>query len=227
MPERSEMTTRKALIVGATGLIGGYCLQTLFDDPIYSEVTALTRKTLLVGHRKLKEAITPFDKSLERTVATVNAQDIYCCLGTTIKKAGSQDAFKKVDFSLVVRIAELMKKQGAEQFIVISAIGASKDSKVFYSRIKGEMEEALKGLSYQCLRIIRPSLLLGPRKEFRFGERISIMMSPFWKLFLFGSLKKYRPIQAEHVARFMVKVAHEQPVSGIHVYDSDMISNNT
>ena len=220
------MTTRKALIVGATGLVGGYCLQTLLNDPGYSEVTALVRKTLLVKHRKLKEAITPFDKFLERTLSTINAQDIYCCLGTTIKKAGSQEAFKNVDFSLVVRIAALMKKRGAEQFIVISAIGANKDSKVFYSRTKGEMEEALKGLNYPCLRIIRPSLLLGPRKEFRFGERISTMMSPFWKLFLFGSLKKYRPIKAEYVARFMVKVAHEQPVSGIHIYESDMISNN-
>ncbi len=221
------MTTRKALIVGATGLVGGYCLQTLLNDPSYSEVTALVRKTLLVKHRKLKEAITPFDKSLERTLSTINAQDIYCCLGTTIKKAGSQEAFKKVDFSLVVKIAALMKKQGAEQFIVISAIGASKDSKVFYSRTKGEMEEALKGLEYPCLRIVRPSLLLGPRKEFRFGERMSIIMSPFWKLCLVGSLKKYKPVQAESVARFMVKVAKSQPISGIHIYESDMISNNT
>ena len=227
MPERSEMTTRTALILGATGLVGGYCLQALLDDPDYSGVTALTRKTLLVKHRKLKEAITPFDKFLERTLSTINAKDIYCCLGTTIKKAGSQEAFKNVDFSLVVKIAALMKKQGSEQFVVISAIGASKDSKVFYSKTKGEMEEALKGLDYPCLRIIRPSLLLGPRKEFRFGERMSIITSPFWQMFLVGSLKKYKPVQAESVARFMVKVAKSQPISGVHIYESDMISNNS
>ena len=89
------------------------------------------------------------------------------------------------------------------------------------------MEEALKGLDYPCLRIIRPSLLLGPRKEFRFGERMSIITSPFWQMFLVGSLKKYKPVQAESVARFMVKVAKSQPISGVHIYESDMISNNS
>ena len=104
--------------------------------PHYSEVIALVRKPLLKTHRKLKTVITTFD-NLESELSNIHADDVYCCLGTTIKKAGSQEAFKKVDHTLVVTVAELMKKQGAEQFLVISAMGANKDSKVFYNRVKG------------------------------------------------------------------------------------------
>jgi uncharacterized protein YbjT (DUF2867 family) len=216
------MIHRKALIVGSTGLVGGYTLKFLFKDPSYSEVTALVRKPLLERHRKLKEVITDFT-NLEKTLSSATANDVYCCLGTTIKKAGSPENFSKVDFSLVVDVARVMKERGAEQFIAVSAMGANSTSKVFYNRIKGETEEALKRLDFPCLRIIRPSLLLGHREEFRFGEKVAILMSPFWKLFLVGSLKNYSPVDAEAVARFMVKVAHDQPVLGTHIYENDQI----
>jgi uncharacterized protein YbjT (DUF2867 family) len=216
------MTTRKALIVGATGLIGGFCLQALLDDDHYSEVIAIVRKPLLKTHRKFKTVVTTFE-NLESELSSIQVDDVYCCLGTTIKKAGSQEAFKKVDHTLVVTVAELMKKQGAEQFLVISAMGADKDSKVFYNRVKGEMEAALQKMGYPCLRIIRPSLLLGPRKEFRLGEKIGVLLIPLLKPFLLGALKKYRPVEAEKVAQFMVKVASEEPVAGVHVYESNVI----
>lgn len=216
------MTSRKALIVGATGLIGGYCLETLCDATNYSEVTALVRKPLLKTHRKLKTVVAKFDR-LQHELSKIQADDVYCCLGSTIKKAGSQEAFKKIDFSLVVTIAELMRKQGAEQFLVISSMGANKDSKVFYNRVKGEMESALQELNYPCLRIIRPALLLGDREEFRLGEKIAILLTPVLKPLMFGSLKEYRPVQAESVAKFMVGIAHEEPVSGVHIYESNMI----
>ena len=216
------MTTRKALIVGATGLIGRYCLQALLDDPTYSKIIALVRKPLLKTHRKLKTVITKFS-NLESDLSNTKADDVYCCLGTTIKKAGSQEAFKLVDNTLVVTVAELMKKQGAEQFLVISAMGANKDSKVFYNQTKGEMEAALQELEYPCLRIIRPSLLLGPREEFRLGEKIAVILTPLLKLILMGALKKYRPVEAEKVAGFMVKMAHEEPIAGVSVYESNVI----
>lgn len=216
------MVTRKALIVGATGLIGGYCLQALLGDPKYGEVTALARKPLPTSHPKLRTIHAQFD-NLEHALAGIEAHDVFCCIGTTIKKAGSQEAFKKVDFTLVLTIAELMRAQGAEQFLVISSMGADKKSKVFYSRVKGEMESALKHVGYPCLRIVRPSLLLGPRKEFRLGEKIGILLAPVLQPFLQGPLKKYRPVQAASVARFMVKVAHETTVSKVNVYESDMI----
>ncbi len=213
------MIPRKALVVGATGLVGSHLLRNIFNNPAYSEVTSLVRKRSLITHRKLKEVITDFN-NLEKTLSTITANDVFCCLGTTIKKAGSQKAFRKVDFSLVVDVAKVMKKQGAEQFIVISAMGANSNSKVFYNRIKVEMEEAVQEIGYKCVRIIRPSLLLGQREEFRLGERIGILMSPLWQLLLVGSLKKYRPVEAEAVARFMVKVAHEEPAVGVHVYEN-------
>ncbi len=216
------MTTRKALIVGATGLIGGFCLQALLDDDHCSEVIALVRKPLSKTHHKLKTIITQFD-DLGSDLSDIHPDDIYCCLGTTIKKAGSQEAFKKVDHTLVVIVAELMKKQGAKQFLVISAMGANKDSKVFYNRVKGEMETALQKLGYPCLRIIRPSLLLGPRDEFRLGEKAAVMLIPLLNPFLLGSLKKYRPVEAEKVAQFMVKVARDEPSVGVHVYESNVI----
>lgn len=216
------MATRKALIVGATGLIGGFCLQALLDDSNYSEVIALARKPIPTTHRKLKTVVATFD-DLEPDISKIHADDVYCCLGTTIKKAGSQDAFKKIDLTLVVTVAELMKKQGAKQVLVISALGADKNSKVFYNRIKGEMESALEDLGYPCLRIIRPSLLLGTREEFRLGEKIGVLLTPVLKPFLLGSLKKYRPVEAESVARFMVKIGSEELTLGVHIYESNMI----
>lgn len=220
------MNTRKALIVGATGLIGGHCLRALCDNPNYSEVIALVRKPILKTQRKLKAVVTKFNKNLENDLSKVKADDVFCCLGTTIKKAGSQKAFQAVDLYLVIAIADIMRKQGAEQFVVISAMGADRNSKIFYNRTKGKMEEDLKEISYPCLRIVRPSLLLGSRDEFRFGEKIGIMLTPVIKPFLIGSLKKYAPVKAESVAHFMVSVAMEQPSSGVHVYESDQIVDN-
>ena len=219
------MNTRKALIVGATGLVGGFCLQALCDNPNYSEVTALVRKPILKTHRKLKVITSSFE-NLQNDLSDIQAHDVYCCLGTTIKKAESQEAFKKIDHTLVVSVAELMRKQGSEQFVIISAMGADSKSKVFYNRTKGEMEEDLKGVGYPCLRIIRPSLLLGQREEFRLAEKIGIILAPIIKPFLIGSLKKYSPIDAKAVARFMVNSALESPVSGVYVYESDMIDQN-
>lgn len=217
--DKSEKT---ALVVGASGLIGGYCLDVLCKDPSYSEIIALVRKPILKTHRKLKIIINKFD-NLEDELSKIKADDVYCCLGTTIKKAGSQEEFKKIDFSLVVSIAELMRKQGAQQFLVISSIGADSNSKIFYNRVKAEMELALKALEYPHLRVIRPSLLLGTRNEFRLGERLGVLLSPVFSPLMVGSLKKYRPVHAEKVAQFMVRAAHGEQTSMVSVYESDQI----
>jgi uncharacterized protein YbjT (DUF2867 family) len=220
--ETEKSNTRKALILGATGLIGGYCLENLLKDSEYSEVTALARKPLLKTHRKLKAVITQFS-NLEAQLASVKVDDVFCCLGTTIKKAGSQEAFKQVDSTLVVTIAELMRKRGSEQFLVVSAMGANTNSKVFYNQVKGGMEQSLQDLDFPCLRIIRPSLLLGPRQEFRFGEKIGAIVSPILSPLLFGPMKKYRPVEAETVAKFMVAIANKQPRLGNYIYESDVL----
>jgi uncharacterized protein YbjT (DUF2867 family) len=215
------MTTRKALLAGATGLTGGYVLQALLDTPIYAEVIALVRKPLLKTHRKLREVSTNF-KNLDQISSQLHADDVFCCLGTTIKKAGSQNAFRAIDYSLVIMIAEMMKMKGAEKFIVISAMGADIASKVFYNRVKGEMEETLKEIDYPCLCIVRPSLLLGPRQEFRLGEKIGVLLAPMLKPLMLGPLEKYRPVQAEAVGEFMVRVAQEENY-GVKIYESNQI----
>lgn len=214
---------RKALIVGASGLIGRYCLQELLDEPTYSEVTAVVRKPLLTTHRKLKVVVTDF-KDIKKIVVPLFAHDVFCCIGTTIKKAGSQQAFSEIDFSLVVAVAESMKERGAEQFLTISSLGADKNSHFFYSRTKGEMEEALINTGYNCLRIFRPSLLLGSREEFRLGEKVGILFTPLLKPILRGSLRKYAPVEAKVVAQFMVMSAQQEPITGVHVYESNRIS---
>lgn len=218
------MNPKKALLVGATGLIGNHVLQSLLHDPRYTEIAILVRNRFLQTHRKLKVIETDFF-DLEGALHNVSVDYVFCCLGTTIKKAGSQDAFRAVDYSLVVKLAEIMKENGADQFLVISAMGANSSSKIFYNRVKGEMEEEVKSIGYQSVKILRPSLLLGHRKEFRLAERIGVWLSPLIKLFLVGSLKTYAPIEAEKVARFMIQVSIEG-MDGVQVYESKEISKS-
>lgn len=214
--------SRKALIVGATGLTGGYCVESLLENPNYSEVIAIGRKPLSRSHQKLKTVVTTFGH-LERDLHDIEVDDVFCCLGTTMNKAGSREAFKKVDFSLVLKVAEVMRRQGAQQFLVISSLGADIQSKIFYNRVKGEMEQAVQELRYPSLHILRPSLLLGPREEFRLGEQLAVLLTPLLNLLLIGPLKKYRPVQAKSVARFMVKAALEKTDTGVHIYESEVM----
>jgi len=216
------MKNRVAVLVGASGLIGGHCLQALLAEPAYVEVIALVRKPILTTHRKLRVIVTDFT-DLASILASISGHDVFCCAGTTIKKAGSQKAFREVDYTLVVTVAELMKNLGTEQFLVISSMGADKNSRLFYSRTKGEVEDALSQVGFDCLRIIRPSLLLGDRGEFRFAERLGALLTPLLKPFMVGGMKKYVPVEAGAVGRFMVKAALDEPTSGVHVYESDII----
>ncbi len=220
--DKNVRSGQKALIIGATGLVGRYCLEGLLETPQYSEVIALVRKPCNLDHPKLREVLTDF-QNIGDLLSTVEVNDVFCCLGTTIKKAGSRESFRKIDFELVVNIAEIMRQLGAQQFLVISAMGANKESKIFYNQVKGEMEEAVQMLRYPCLRIIRPSLLLGAREEFRLGEEIGVILAHLLKHILIGGMKKYRPVEAQSVAAFMVKIACEIPHSGVHIYESEVL----
>ena len=220
--DKNVRSCKKALIIGATGLVGCYCLEGLLASSRYNEVIALVRKSCNLDHPKLREVVTDF-QNIGDLLSTVVVDDVFCCLGTTIKKAGSKESFRKIDFELVVNIAEIMRNLGAQQFLVISAMGANKESKIFYNQVKGEMEEALQMLEYPCLRIIRPSLLLGPREEFRLGEKIGIILTPLLNYILLGGMKLYRPVEAQTVAGFMVNIVSEGPHSGVHIYESDAL----
>jgi len=213
---------KKALIIGATGFVGENALKTLLQSNIYKEVIALVRTPLEYQHKKLKEVIINFDH-LDEYQSLFAVDDIYCCLGTTIKKAKTQENMKKIDVDYPVKCATLGKKMGAKQFIVISAIGANSNSAIFYSRIKGMLEENLAALSFDALLILQPSLLLGERDEFRFGEKISSIIFPLLHPLLVGPLKKYKGIHAEKVAAVMYKIA-QMNKKGVLIIPSDKIA---
>jgi uncharacterized protein YbjT (DUF2867 family) len=152
----------------------------------------------------------------------MRVSEVFCCLGTTIKKAGSQAAFRKVDFEYPVEIAKLAAQNNAEQFLLVTALGANPESAIFYSRVKGEVEIAVQRLPYRAIHIFRPSLLLGNRAETRLNEKIGAVAMKTFSFLMFGALQKYRPIAASAVAAAMIKAAKRgQP--GVHIHESDKI----
>ena len=215
------MSQRTALLVGATGLVGGHCLQYLLQAEEYEKLIILVRRPLLMDHPKLEEHVVDFDK-LDQHAHIMRANDVFCCLGTTIKAAGSQQEFKKVDFTYTVQTCAIAVKNGADQLLVVTSLGANPRSKIFYNRIKGETEEALSKLPCEAVHFFRPSLLLGDRKESRPIKNTGISVIKGLSLLMAGPLKKYKPIDANVVAHSMVLVAQETR-SGVNVYESDRI----
>lgn len=216
------MTGRTALIVGASGLVGGHCLALLLDDDAYGEVIALGRRNLPVEHAKLRQHVVDFD-NLHSQKHLVRADDVFCCLGTTIKIAGSKEAFRKVDFAYPSETARLAAENGARQFLIVTALGADARSFIFYNRVKGETEAAVSRLPFQSMHIFRPSLLLGERAAPRVGEQIAEKAFKLFSFILAGRLAKYRPIHARTVAASMLRRAKEQR-PGIHIVESDLIA---
>lgn len=214
---------KKALVLGATGLVGQSLVSKLLQNKAYSEVTIFIRKDLPIEHPKLNKVIVDFD-TLQNWKEEFSVDDVFCCLGTTIKKAGSQEAFRKVDFEYPVQAAFLAKEQGVKQYLVISSTGAGSDSPFFYSRVKGELEEKLKAVHFQSLHIFRPSLLLGNRSEFRFGEKVAEYLSAALPFLYAGKMKKYKPIPADLVAEGMITAAVRNE-SGIQVHESQDVFN--
>jgi uncharacterized protein YbjT (DUF2867 family) len=168
---------RRALVAGPTGLVGRELVQRLLDDPDIIEVVAVTRRSLAIPHPKLTEALVDFEHLQD--IAAPAVDDYYCCLGTTIRQAGSQEAFREVDLVYPVALAHVALAAGATRCYVVSAMGADPASRVFYSRVKGELEAELARLPFQTLVVLRPSLLSGDRHEFRAGERVALaVMQP-------------------------------------------------
>src|SRR5216110_974340 len=217
--------SRSALVAGATGLIGSHVLQLLLADNEWSRVVTVGRRPVPGLHQKLQQRVLDLGE-LETVSDLTHVDDVFCCLGTTIKQAGSQPAFRLVDHAFVVGLARAGLRAGATQFLLVSAIGADRKSRVFYSRVKGETEAAIRALPYRGIQIFRPSLLLGERPEFRLGERIAMLGAPVLPALLFGRLRRYRPIHAATVARAMVAIAQEVP-RGPNVFEYDAMRAST
>jgi uncharacterized protein YbjT (DUF2867 family) len=209
-------TNKTALIIGATGLVGNLLTHQLVDSPIYEKVKVLVRKSLPWQHPRLQEVQFDFDHP---NGLVTQADDIFCCLGTTIKKAGSQEAFKKVDYQYPLDIARLGLANGASQFAIVTAMGADSKSMFFYNRVKGDVERDLATLNFPSLLIFRPSLLMGSRRQEdsrlaeRVAERVMGLLNPLIP-------DKYKGIQAAKVANAMLTTA-QQGLAGRHVFESD------
>ncbi len=216
------MSGKTALIAGASGLVGSHVLNLLAEDDVFSRIKLITRKPLAVNLEKVSEIIVDFD-SLNQFSQRLAADVVFCCLGTTIKTAGSQEKFRKVDFTFCLELAKAAKAQGAKQFILISSLGADDKSSNFYLRTKGEIESAISALNFDSFCILRPSMLLGDRKEKRIGESIGKVFMQATGFLFAGPLKKYKAIEAKTVARCMIELA-KNPENGKLIFESDLIS---
>ncbi|MFY1020972.1 oxidoreductase [Ectopseudomonas khazarica] len=203
------LTPQHILIAGATGLTGEHLLDRLLSEPTVARVLAPTRRPL-AAHPHLENSVGELQGLLPQLSGQVDTA--FCCLGSTIKQAGSQDAFRAIDHDLILAFARRARELGARHLVVISALGANPNSSVFYNRVKGETEEALKAMGWPQLTIARPSLLLGARHEFRLGERLA---APLLR-WLPG---KYRGIDACALARALWRLALEEE-DGIRVIES-------
>jgi uncharacterized protein YbjT (DUF2867 family) len=215
------LAQKTALIAGSSGLVGSYCLRLLLQSDRYAKVITVGRNVLPMQHPKLEQLIVDFDR-LDNYRHSLIADDIYCCLGTTIKQAGSREKFYQVDFTYVKKLAAITSANFASQFLVVSAMGANARSAIFYSKVKGQMEEAVKPMSFLAVHIFQPSLLLGPRPQKRVGEQLAQAILPRLNFLLPGPLKKYRPVAAERVAQAMLHAAM-QDGAGVCLHPSDKI----
>ena len=194
------------LLAGATGLVGSACLPLLLADERVSRVVALVRHPLNMRHSKLEQWDAP-DADLLQGLKPEPVDAVICCLGTTIKNAGSQAAFIAVDKDLPLGIARWAATQGVPTYSIISALGASSKSKIFYSRVKGEVEQELEAMHFANLAMFQPSVLTGPRREKRLGERIGIAVMNVVDPLLIGSLVDYHTMPHHVLAKALVNSA--------------------
>ena len=208
---------KRALVVGGTGLIGRELIALLLADERYT-VIALIRKPLAIIHKRLIQVTFNFDSPDSTAVA---ADEIFCCLGTTIKIAGSKRAFYKVDFEYVLSIAQIGFSNDVKKFALVSSMGANQKSGIFYNRTKGAIEEAVSRIGYESIFILRPSILLGQRTTFRLGEMIGKVLMTSFNILI---PKKYKAIQASQVAKAMIATMNSNK-TGLHVLESDEIAS--
>ncbi|MBT2696480.1 NAD-dependent epimerase/dehydratase family protein [Bacillus sp. ISL-40] len=215
------MGNKTALVLGASGLVGNELVKTLIQQNNYEKIHLLVRRPIEFNDPSCEEHIVDFDQ-LHKYQELFQVTDVFCCIGTTIKKAKSKEAFRKVDYKYPVEAAKISSKSGVEKFLIITAMGSNSKSLIFYNQVKGQVEEALRKLIIPSVHIFKPSLLLGERTEFRFGERIAEKASAILNLLMIGPLRPYKAIEARNVAAAMAAVAQTDK-SGVNIYPSHEI----
>jgi uncharacterized protein YbjT (DUF2867 family) len=208
-----------ALVFGSTGLVGSALVDELINSESFSLVKLFVRKKSGNTHAKVQEIEVNFDK-LSLVASDISGDMLYICLGTTMAKAGSKEAFYKVDYTYCYEAARLSAENRVGQVVLISSLGADPTSMVYYSKVKGEIERDISKLNFDGVNIVRPSLLLGDRKENRLGEKIFIAVTKFLPFIFIGPLKKYRPIHVVDVAKAMLTISLSQN-SGCSIFESE------
>lgn len=218
----NKKTPRTAILIGASGLVGGFCMQALVAEPEYARIVLLSRRELPLEPRPgLSQKIVNFASLNPTDFAGVD--DVFCALGTTIRKAGSQEAFRRVDLEYPLAVAKEARQAGAEQFLLVSSVGADPKSGNFYLRTKGELEQEIGKLGFAAVHVFRPSLLLGKRPELRRGERAVQAIAPLLNPAMIGGLVRYKAIPAAVVGKAMVG-AVKRDSSGTFIYEYDEIT---
>jgi uncharacterized protein YbjT (DUF2867 family) len=212
---------KTALIIGSTGLIGSQLLKFVLDSNDYLEVVTFVKRDTGIKHKKLTQHIIDFDAP-ETYKDLIIGDDFFCTIGTTIKKAGSKKAFRKVDFEYPRQFAAFALQNKVKQFLIISSLGADTKSGNFYLKIKGEIEDFLKDCNFESVSILQPSLLLGNRTEFRLGEKVGAFFMTTLSFLFLGNLKKYKPIESKTVAKALLKIAQTNNKE-FKIYESDAI----
>lgn len=197
---------KTALIAGASGMVGSELLKQLIDTEAYEHIHILVRRLLNVNSPKIQEHLIDFEK-VDTLEIDGKIDHVFCTLGTTIKKAKTKENFRKVDYDYALELGKKAKEWNSGKFLMVSSLGANAKSRIFYSRVKGEIELALKDLNLNQLFIFRPSLLLGKRKEHRAGEKTAINVYKVIDPLFFGPFKKYKGIEASQVANGMINIA--------------------
>jgi len=210
-----------AIVIGATGLIGKELVTRLLDDATFDTVKVFVRKKLELQHRKLEQVITDFER-ISACADKITGDVVFCAMGTTIRVAGSQEAFVKVDHTYVLNFAEAAKKNGVARFVLVSSLGVSESGGNFYLTVKRDIEQALKRLKFGSLIIVRPSMLLGQRAEFRLGESIGKFLMKALGFLFIGKLKKYKAIEAAVVAKAMIALSKIN-LEDVSVFESDRL----
>lgn len=213
---------KTAIILGATGLTGSIILNKLLDDERYSTIKLFSRKSIENNNPKIIEYIGNLFE-LEKFKKDFTADELFCCVGTTTKKTPDKVLYKKIDYGIPVAAAKLSVENSINTFLVVSSLGANPKSSVFYSRIKGEMEQAVLKENILNTYILRPSFILGNRKENRIGESVGKVVFSAFQFLLVGKLKKYRAIEAATIAAAMIQIANTQ--SDLPIIESDKIAN--
>ena len=217
------MPQKTATVIGSTGLIGGYLIDYLQTNEAYSTIRALVRRPVSFKQSKVEMKLVSFDDHESVKLAIDGSDDVFCAVGTTNKKVkGDKGAYRKIDYNIPVNAARFCSETGCRNFLLVSSVGANSNSNNFYLKLKGEVEDEVQKFPIPVISFFRPSILLGKRSEFRFGEKIGQSLISFFAFLLIGKREKYRPVEAELVAKAMVQAAIESK-PGITIYEFEAI----